>query len=273
MGTDLVEVPFDQKDDLQIGERLLRRANQNVPDEMVRRILDLIDGENERDGYFVLAKEVEVCWSMQLGAALLEKSKSADLKPQILSAVLEILIERQFPGTRESAEGRLEAVSPESSPAQNRAAVAAAQVLMRRTPDAGWARIWPLFKKYKDIGREIVESISYGFAGGTNFVAKLSDKQAGELYLWMVETYPYVERKLLSGAVGPVDTTVMLRDGILEQLKNRATFAARDAIGRAMENFPQYPWLRHHLEQAESLARAATWQPISSSHFLALAQN
>ncbi len=56
----------------------------------------------------------------------------------------------------------------------------------------------------------------------------------------MAETCPYVEGKLLSGAAGSVDTAVMLRDGILEQLENRAPFAARDAIGRAMENFPQY---------------------------------
>ncbi len=123
MGTDLVEVPFDQKDHLQIGERLLSRANQNVSDEMVRRILNLIDGENERDGNFVLAKEVEICWSAQLGAALLEKSKSADLKPQIFSAVLEMLIEREFQahanpqrdGLRSSRPGRVRTESCGSS--------------------------------------------------------------------------------------------------------------------------------------------------------------
>jgi hypothetical protein len=95
----------------------------------------------------------------------------------------------------------------------------------------------------------------------------------GEFYLWMVEAYPYVERKLGVGAMGPGDTAVMLRDSILEILKKRASFAACDAIRDVMNRLPQYKWLQYHLEEAESLARAATWNPISSSQFLLLAQS
>jgi hypothetical protein len=144
-------------------------------------------------------------------------------------------------------------------------------VLMRCAADAGWAKIWPIIKEKKPIGRGIIESVSYGHPGGTNFIAKLSEAELGEFYLWMVETYPYGERKLGFGAMGPSDTAVMLRDSVLEHLKKRGTFAACDAIRSVMEKLPQYGWMRHHLEEAESLARAATWSPVSVPEFLALA--
>ena len=62
------------------------------------RFLELIDSENERDGHLFLAKEIETCWDESLGAALLEKSRSAALKPQILGSVLESLFQHSYPG-------------------------------------------------------------------------------------------------------------------------------------------------------------------------------
>jgi len=76
-----------------------------------------------------------------------------------------------------------------------------------------------MIKEKKSIGREIVESVSYGHAGGTKFIAKLCESELGQFYLWMVETYPYAERRLASDAMGPSDTAVMLRDSVLEHLK------------------------------------------------------
>ena len=256
------------RDELQLQSRLLRRAHEVVSDEALKRILELIDSENERSGHLFLAKEVEICWDEQLGTALLEKSRSPALQPQILSSILEFLLQRDFPGARESAESLLKAGASSLEQSQ---AVTAAQVLMRCTANAGWAKVWPIIKEKKPIGREIVESISYGHAGGTNFIAKLSEPELGEFYLWMVETYPYVERKLGFGAMGPSDTAIMLRDSVLEHLKKRRTFAACDSIRGVMEKLPQYGWMRLHLEEAESLARAATWSPVSVPEFLALA--
>ena len=158
-----------------------------------------------------------------MGAALLEKSRSAALKPQILGSVLESLFQHSYPGARESAELRIDAGLSGSEQEQSQA-VTAAQVLMRHTSDAGWAKIWPIIKEKEPIGRKIVESVSYGHASGGNFIRKLSEAELGEFYLWMVKTYPYAEHKLGFGAMGPSDTAVMLRDGVLEHLKKRGTF-------------------------------------------------
>lgn len=259
-----------ERDKLQLQSRLLRRAHELVPDEVFKRILELVDSENERNGHLFLAKEIETCWDERLGAALLEKSRSPALKPQILGSILESLFQHSYAGARESAESRIDAALSGSEPEQIQG-VTSAQVLMRHTSDAGWSKIWPIIKEKKPIGREIVEAASYGHESGTSFVTKLSESELGEFYLWMVETYPFAERKLGFGAVGPSDSAVMLRDGILEHLKKRGTFAACNAIRDVMEKLPQFVWMRHHLEEAEALARANTWRPVAIHEFLALA--
>jgi hypothetical protein len=261
---------YSEKDELQLQSRLLRQAHVLLPEEIVNRIIELIDSENERNGHLFLAREMDVCWDERLGNALVEKSRSPALQPQILSSILEFLLQRAFPGARESAESRIDA-GLSGSDAEQARAVAAAQTLIRNTADAGWAKVWPILKEKKPIGREIVEGVSYGHGSGTNFITRLSESELGELYLWMVEVYPYAERKLGFGAVGPGDTAVMLRDGVLEHLKKTGTFAACDAIRDVMAKLPQYNWMRHHLEEAESLARANTWRPVSTREFLQLA--
>ena len=259
------------KGELQFQSRLLQRAHQLVPGEIVKRILELIDAENERDGHIFITEQVDICWDENLGAALLEKSRSSALKPQILGSILEILLKHGFPGAREFAETLME-TKASGSETEQRQAVTAAQTLLRWTPDASWAKVWPIIRD-GEIGRGIIESTSYGQSGIPNFVTKLSEADLGELYLWMLETYPPVERRLGFGFVGPGDTAVMFRDGLLEYLTRRGTFAATDAIRRVMKKVPQYDWLRRNLDEADALARANTWRPVSIREFLALARD
>ena len=261
-----------ERDELKLRTRLLQRAHLLVPGEVRKWILALIEDEDARDGHVFLADEVEICWDEPLGAALLEKSKSPTLKPQILAVILEWMLERDFPGARALAESRIDS-GLSGTESQKRQAAVSAQVILRCSSDAGWAKLWPVIRENNPLGRAIVESVTYGHPGGTNFTSKLSEAELGELYLWMVESYPPIGRKPGFGAVGPGDTAAMFRDGLLETLKKRGTFAACDAMRRVMGKLPQYGWLQFYLEEAESFARANTWRPVSIREFLALASN
>jgi len=64
-----------------------------------------------------------------------------------------------------------------------------------------------------------------------------------------------------------------LRDGSLEELKRRASFAACDALAAAMIRFPEYSWLRLYFDEAEFLACAATWEPHPVSEILKATSN
>jgi hypothetical protein len=259
-----------EQSEQQLQARLLEKAHQLVPGETAKKILELIDAENEQDGFLVIAKEMEICWDQGLGAALTEKANSPTLKPKILSAILDFLLQREHPGSRELVESLIEnRVS--GSEEQKSQAVAAAGALITYTQDAAWATIWPLLKRQKSLGRQIIESLSHGHAGGTNFVSKLDEYELAEFYVWMVRNYPYAKSKGGGHFMGPADSAAMLRDGILGHLKSRGTFAACDALRGVMKKLPQLSWLRLQLEETESLARASTWSPVSPRDFLALA--
>lgn len=266
----LLRVPSGIRAEAQQQLRLLGQAHELLPQETTKRILEIIDGANERNGHLFVSEEIDSCWDARLAEGLVEKARSPVLEPQILRTILEFLLQRDVPGGRALTESLIDA-RLSGSDVEKRQAAAAAQVLLRCTPDAGWQKIWPIMKEKRPIGRDIIESVSYGHAGGTHFITKLNEAQLGELYLWMVEAYPITERRPRSGAIGSGDTAVMLRDSVLEQLKNRGTIAACDAIRGIMEELPQYGWMQLHLEEAESLARANTWRPVSVREFLSLA--
>jgi hypothetical protein len=265
----LLRVPSGKQSDQQLQARLLEKAHELVPGETATKILELVDAENEQDGFLIIAKEMGICWDQGLGAALAEKANSPTLKPQILSVILEFLLQREHPGSREVVESLIEnRVS--GSKEQKSQSVAAAGALIKCTQDAGWATIWPLLKRQKSLGRQIIESLSHGHVGGTNFVSKLDEHELAEFYVWMVRNYPYAKSKDNAHFMGPVGSAAIFRDGILGHLKSRGTFAACDALRGVMKKLPQLSWLRLQLEEAESLARASTWSPVSPRDFLAL---
>ncbi|PYT57412.1 MAG: hypothetical protein DMG35_20320 [Acidobacteria bacterium] len=268
----ILTFPFGGTKELDLQSGLLKLAYKLLPEDVIQRIRELIEAKNKSDDHLFLAREVEICWDDRMGKALLAEAKNPELKTHILNSILDVILPRRVEGAREFAESLVDPVLLEAEPERSKA-ITAAQALMKHTNDAGWGKIWPIFVQSKEIGREIVESASYGDVGHGSFITKLCEPELGELYLWMVENYPYLERKPGFGYMGPGDTAVMLRDSIIEHLKKRGTFAACEAIRSVMEKLPQYTWMNYHLEEAEALARAATWQPVSIGQFLSLAQN
>lgn len=266
----ILTFPFGHSKEVNVQSGLLKLAYGLLPEEVINRIQQLIEAKNSSDDHLFLAREVEICWDDRMGNALLAEAKNPQLKAHILSSILDLILPRRVEGAREFAESLVDPLLLDAQPERSKA-ITAAQALLKYTDDAGWGRIWPIFLKRKEIGREIVESASFSDVGHGSFITKLSESQLGELYLWMVENYPYAERKTGFGFVGPGGTALMLRDGILEHLKKRAAFAACEAIRNVMEKLPQYTWLNYHLEEAEALARAATWQPVTIGEFLSLA--
>jgi len=205
-----------------------------------------------------------------MAEAMLQKARDPALKPLVLTSILGLLGQHDTPGWRELAESFIEESALETETRRNRMR-AAMEALIMNAPDAGWPSVWPIFVRHNDFGKQVIESLSYGRQGGLNFVDNLTEAQAGDLFIWMVENYPIVERRRLSGAMSSVDTAIMFRDALLQQLKGKATFAACDAIEAIMERFPEYRWLERQLEEAKVLARAATWEPVLPRQFLAMA--
>ena len=62
------------------------------------------------------------------------------------------------------------------------------------------------------------------------------------------------------------------RDGILNILEQRGTWAAVAALSLIATSYPEHQWLVRHVRAAERTARHATWHPITSEELLALVE-
>ncbi len=201
-----------------------------------------------------------------MGEALLAKLQLNDLAPGVQAEILFQLVKRKVAGAKEWAE---ETVRSEYNTDRG---IGFSKALLKASDDAAWKTLWPLIQTDTNYGRQLLEGVSYGYDDKASFTNCLSDVELGELYIWLLEQYPPDER-MASGAVGPVDTVRMLRDGSLEKLKRRATFDACDALARAELRLPQYRWLRFHFDEAELLACAYTWEAQSTRDIITMASD
>jgi len=252
---------------------LVHAAYLLIPDEVISRLKQVIDHDNDRHGHLFVGREIEVCWDERIGSALLAKAREPHLKPEVINSLLQVLLEHNVIGARELATSFIK-IPPPDRDREKQLMLGAIEALTSNTRDAGWPDVWPIVRDFPTFGRSVVESMSYRHGGSANFLRALTEAQLGDLYAWMLANYPpSLHDHKVSGVLGPSQTAVMLREYTLEHLKMRASFAACEVIRNVMNNYPQYPWLRLHLDESESLARAATWKPASVQEFLRLAEN
>jgi predicted NACHT family NTPase len=268
----LVRYPFGETHGTAFRERLLKQAYNQVPEEVIGRIFQAVNFENQRSGHLFQTREIESCWDERMEKALVGKLTDPQLKPNVFATILDLLWSHGVPAARGIAEAAIDKSFLTDDSRRSRM-MSAAHILMKHAPDGGWALLWPLIQGDTDFGEELVESLSFPDGGNVKIIPKLTEAQLGELYVWLVEHYPYVEHRSSFGVMRPGETAAFFRDGVLENLKRRGTFAACDALRKILDKFPAYTWLAQQLEEAEWLARAATWQPVSIPQLLALASN
>jgi hypothetical protein len=249
--------------------KLLQMANTVVNDEVIRCLLLELQLDSESHGYFLCQPKIEAVWSPQLEAALVAKIHENTLKENALERLLVFLFKRRSGAARKWAE---ESISCQDIGEERRVAIAVA--LLLGTDDAAWNVVWPQIERNPPFGRSVLERTSYTDGVHATFIANLSESDLGMLFIWLLEQYPFSNSGGGGfGVMGPADTIRFLRDGSLEQLKRRASFAACGALADAMTRFPGYEWLRFHLDEAETLACASTWQALPVEKILAAAAN
>jgi len=246
-------------------EAIFRLGAKAAPDAMNSRLLEQLRYENgSEQRYFFSSTLVDRAWSASLGILLLNELRQNHLVAPIQGSVLYKLIRNEVCGARAWAE---ETVRAEHDSERG---LALSSTLLSVGEEAAWGVLWPFIQQDAPYGRALLESVSYPHTPDRAFGSGLTDNQLEDLYGWFLEQYPPANDRQVSGAVGPVDTMRFLRDGTLELLKKRGTFEACDGLARVELRFPQYRWLRFHIDQAEGLACALTWEPPSPRDILAL---
>ena len=202
----------------------------------------------------------------------LAKVKSFSLKPKCIEQLLEELLKH---GSLEARDFTISLISsPLSSIEQeNEKTLIASRVLVENSDSSSWASIWMLIQQDVSFGRKIFEAVSYRYSDGVDL--NLTETQLADLYLWLVQQYPYGEdpdysNEVLAHNVTTRETIGNFRDSVLTQLKERGTCEACTEIERLIQELPDLEWLKKTLLYTQKNTRFKSWQPMKPDEVLQL---
>ncbi|HEY5706555.1 MAG TPA: hypothetical protein VIS96_13385 [Terrimicrobiaceae bacterium] len=242
---------------------LAEAAYKAAPAETIDWLLRTIEKQNQT-GYLSVLSRFEGIFDERLGAALLSRIKSTDLKPDVLTPILQILLESKVTGADQFARTLLALPLPKEGSARDKALIAA-QVLLKHGSNGAWDVIWVTMLQDPSFGRMLWTKVAYdNFVHPADAVSSLSESQVADLYVWLMGEFPPEKD-------GPPITH--FRDALIPDLRDRGTPEACAAIERLMHQFPSFDWLKWVLAQAQGRARRKGWQPPKPAEFLALAAN
>ncbi len=271
----IVTYPISRDIDREADHKLVKMAYQYAPAEVVRSLMILIDKENKEHDNIFITRKVESCWGSYLADALLTKAKNKDLKPESMGCLLSDLLTHRVGEAKVFAESFVHLPLPSSGEERSRAIVAA-RVLMTHAEDCGWSVVWPAIQQDTEFGRKVMLAAADHFDRYTAGIGqRLSEDQLANLYIWLVQQFPYAEDPQYEEAhyVEPRENVANWRDSLLRHLKERGTDQAYEEIRRIANQFPELGWLKRTLLEARTLTLRHTWWPPEPGAILKMAGN
>ncbi|MEM6253510.1 MAG: hypothetical protein AAF821_11360 [Cyanobacteria bacterium P01_D01_bin.156] len=260
-------------------QELIKKTYQYASNEFIRIFFHLIEKANKENGNITNIKELKYCWDEKLEATLLCKLNNTELTSRSLKDLLAILLEYQSDGAVSFAESLLTHSLNDDNGSKEKA-ITAAQALITYTGDATWPTVWQLIQTYPDIGREILESVSFPLRLEDTLEQRLSENHIAELYIFMVRQFPDpppqeqvnvkgTVRNSTDWLITPENSLSMWKERIPAQLQQLGTVEACQALQRIINELPeQKEKLQWRLAEAEALARRKTWQPLIPQQLL-----
>ncbi len=266
----------------EIRQKLIERAYQNAPDELIRALIILIEQENTQHGSIHILHEIRCCWDERLAEVLLNKVHDRKLKARSTGDLLKELLVHRVDRAKTFAESLISFPPPTDGEARAKAIVAA-QMLMLYSEDAGWSVVWSAIQQDPKFGREVLESVSYAVKYQGNIEQRLKEDCVADLYIFLAQQYPTLDEQQkdsdnaeLTGVeayvVGPEDSIRTWKDYIPRRLQELGTQEACDALRKIIHELPELKdKLQWRLLEAKNLVRRKTWQPPAPEEFLQFA--
>jgi predicted NACHT family NTPase len=249
---------------------ILKRSYLNAPQVFINTLITLIDKDNHEHEYLFGINRLDKCWDKRLKLALLEKAKDPSLKPQCVGQLLEELLKQELTEARDYAKSLIYFPLPLVENEREKALIAS-RVLVENSDPSSWSLLWSLIQQDSSFGREVLELAANRYSFGIQL--NLTETQLADLYLWLVQQYPYDEdldysNEVLAHFVTVREGMANLRDNVLSQLKERGTLQACTEIQRLIQKLPHIAWLRKMLIDAQANMRRKTWQPPQPEQIL-----
>ena len=256
---------------------LVATAYRRAPGAFIDTLLFLLKKENEEKGHLFILHDLKRCWDDRLAGILLEQAKDPRMKPPCVEHLLKDLLDYELGEAEEFAKTLVDSWSGADEDGRARA-IAAAEALVFHTGDAGWPVVWAAMQRNDEFAGELVGAIANGAHHSDLSSKRLSERQAADLYIWLVRRYPHSEyyiqyREDSLADIGFRESVSMWRDDIPRDLQNRGTPEACRQIERIMAELPELQdrlkWTLHH---ARAETRRKTWAAPRPEYVLSLAR-
>jgi hypothetical protein len=259
-----------ERDETQIKSRLLRLAYQHASQVVIETLVKLIAKASTDNTGWTERDQIAACWDATLEQALIGVLEDANTGDKVFGEVLDLLVEKSTARGRELASKLLEERARHGMPGR---AIQAATSLLHHEPLQAWPRIWQLLKQDPAFGRELL--LHLAGSQDRRWVATLEPAAMADLYIWLAEQFPPEQdpNVMQPHWVGDASSRERLgnwRDQVLRELAGMGTAAAVQGVERITSQFPQRPWLRRLLFDAQEAASRAAWSVVPPDTLLAL---
>jgi hypothetical protein len=276
----IIFYPILYNQNKELHHEIACQAYRYAPKEIIESLEALIDTANRDQRPIVIDElsniidKLEECWDERLSKAMLLQVKNPKLNPKTTEHILDVLLHHLVNESKELFEFLIPSPLPRRGSRRSKA-VEAAAIWFTHSENVCWSFVWSAMKRKPKFGRDVIESLAATDRVGLRSIThlmNLNEKQLADLYIWFERQYPHEEDpKPVWGT--PRHTIARFRDRILDNLKERGTPTAVEAIRNIISKLPNVPRPRSILQDAESLMHQNIWMPREPKVILAMARN
>ncbi|OHB74836.1 MAG: hypothetical protein A2Z25_09655 [Planctomycetes bacterium RBG_16_55_9] len=263
--------PFGYNGNSEFQKILISMAYEKAPESVITRLKEIIQHEiGKEDHYISVLELVENIWDQHISSTVFSMLEEAQVKPSCWGRILHALLKHGDESAFSLAEDRLSLPLPQAE-SDRTIALQAALVMMQSKDDAAWPIIWPVLQAEQQFGREVIlelaGNLSHDYAG---FFSRLSENQIADLYIWLVQQFPYSEDRRYDGDYSPTneDYARDMRRAALNALEKGGTPESFQAVQRISETLTELNWLKNVLLEARKNTLQTTWRPLEPKEFL-----
>ncbi len=210
-----------------------------------------------------------------MNKAIFERVKDKSIYPESFYILLSQLINSQIPEAIDYAKSLITLPVPIEDIARIRSIIAA-QTLVQYSSDAGWDKVWPVLKNNIQFGQEMISRIAeLSLREIQSLGRKLPEKSLADFCLWLFQQYPPNEDPNIQGGhmVSQREQIGFWRNELVNELTNRGTYDAYQAVQYLSSQLPNIQWLKWRIHDAEMNYIRNSWRPFEPSDVLKIFSN
>jgi hypothetical protein len=240
-----------------IIELVYRYASETVAETLSK----LIDNNHESSSVPLL-DNFEQVWDERLSNMLVSKvmdSNGSEMAYRLLETLMKLDPSRARETTRSLIRAGIK--SGASNPLEVAKAEKAASIIFVRTDDVCWPKIWSLMQHFPEVGDQVLLTLAKSDQIDNINLSSLNEKTLGDLYVWLVNKYPYEEYSQNGGWNSSKHLIELLKRAVLANLTRRGSRDAIEAINEINAKLPNVYPPKAALASALKTMRLQIWRP------------